>query len=119
MQVSGRGVGWERIGEPIGDLTGDVTCDSMAGLTGELMGDLAGDIGEEEAAARVGEERVEGLWTGAGEGHSGLLAAGDGVVLSSVSSGTKGSGKKRVPGDFTRQGGDVGVIWGKKQKIRI
>lgn len=120
MQVSGRGVGWERIGESTGDLTGDLTGDSMAGLTGEMMGDSAGDLGGDEAgaaAARVGEGTEEGLWAGAGEGHTGLLATGDGVVRSSVtSSGMKGSGKKRVPGDFTRQGGDIGVIcvsgWG-------
>ncbi len=90
---------------------GDRTGDSMVGLNGELMGDSVGEIGGDEtgtltgeaAAARVGEGTEEGSWTGTGEGHSGLLATGgDGVPLVDfVSSGMKGSGKKRVPGDFT------------------
>lgn len=91
---------------------GDLTGDSMVGLTGELMGNLVGEMGGDEAgtltgeaaATRVGEGTEEGSWTGAGEGYSGLLAAGegDGVALTDfVSSGMKGSGKKRVPGDFT------------------
>lgn len=91
---------------------GDLTGDSMAGLTGELMGDLVSEPrGEEagiltgDAAARVGEGTADGSWTGADEGHGGLSAAGegDGVVLSGFSSsGMNGSGKNRVPGDFTR-----------------
>lgn len=109
MQVSGRGVGWEQIGGLTGDLMGDLTGDSVAGLSGEPMGDLVGELGREEtgtlageAAAAVGEWTEERLWAGPGERHCGLLAAGDGVVLSGfVSSGMNGSGKKRVPGDFT------------------
>lgn len=115
MQVSGSGVGWEQIGESTDDLTGDLSGSMTAGCTGELMGDLVVELGrgeagaltgEAETGARVGEGREEGSWTGTGEGHSGLLAAGggEGVVLSAgfVSSGKYGSGKKRVPGDFTR-----------------
>lgn len=114
MQVSGRGVGWEQIGEPAGVLTGDPTGESTAGFTGETTGDLGGD--EAGSAARVGEETGEGLWTGAGEGHSGLLMVGDGLVFSGVgSSRRKGSGKNRLPGDFTGEGGD-GDIWGEKNK---
>lgn len=84
----------------------------MGDLVVELGRGEAGALtGEAETGARVGEGTEEGFWTGTGEGHSGLLAAGEGegegVVLSAgfVSSGKYGSGKKRVPGDFTR------VIW--------
>lgn len=92
----------------------DLTGDSMAGSTGELMGDLVVELGGgeagrltggvEAAAVRVGEKAEEGLWTGTGDRHSGLLAAGEGkgVALSGfVSSGMNGSEKKRVPGVFT------------------
>lgn len=111
MQVSGRGVGCERIGE----LTGD----STTGLTGELMGDLEAAVdqvvvgmmtgGEAAAVAatRVGEGTEEGVCRVAGDGHSGLLVAGggEGVVLSGFvfgSSGMNGSEKKRLPGGITR-----------------
>lgn len=110
MQASGRGVGWEQMGEPTGDFTGDFRGDSTAG-------DLAGDLVGDEAGTLTGEPTdvvEEGSQTGVGEGYRGLLAAGDGVVFS----GTSGSGKKRMPGDVTRAGGDVRVIWQKKQHRR-
>lgn len=122
MQVSGRGVGWERIGELTGDLMGDLTGDSVAGLSGETMGDFVGELGRdktgtlegEAAAAAAGEGTEERLWARPGEGHCGLLVAGDGVVLSGfVSSGMNGSGKKRVPGDFTS------CICKETEKVRI
>ncbi len=79
----------------------------MGDLVVELGRGEAGALtGEAETGARVGEGTEEGSWTGTGEGHSGLLAAGggEGIVPSAgfVSSGKYGSGKKRVPGDFTR-----------------
>ena len=112
-RVSGRGPGWERIGELTGDLTGDATGNWITGFSGEATGDLVGELGGDEAETVKGEATGEGdgegagtdkaSWTGAGEGHSGLLAAGERLVLSGfVSSGMNGSGKKRVPGDFTR-----------------
>lgn len=97
----------------------DPAGDSMAGSTGELVGDLVVELGGGEAgtlteeveaavAVGVGERAEEGSWTGKGDRHSGLLADGEGkgVVLSGfVSSGMNGSGKKRVPGVFTK------LIW--------
>lgn len=118
MQVSGRGVGCEQIGERTAGLTGEMTAeptgDLMVDSAGELMGDLVvkvggGEVGSlaggVEAAGSVGEMAVEGSRTGTGDWHGGLLAAGEGegVVLSGcVSSGRNGSGKKRVPGLFSR-----------------
>lgn len=98
MQVSGREIGWERIGELTGDLMGDPT-----GLCGETMGDLVGEPGRDEAGTVAGDGAVVGEGTEEGEGHCGLLATGDAVALSSfVSSGLNGSGKKPVPGGFMR-----------------
>lgn len=115
MQVSGKGVGWERIGDPTDDFRGDLRGDSSAGFTGELMDSAAGDIGggDEAGAAIVapagdGDGSGEKSWTGAGEGHTGLLVVGDGIIFSTLgSSETSGSGKNRVPGDFTSPGGDI------------
>lgn len=91
----------------MGDPTGDSTAGELMGdLVSELRGDEAGRL-TGEAAVGVGEGTEEGCWTGAGEGHSGLLAAREGVEPSVfLSSGMNGSGKKRMPGDFT------GVICG-------
>lgn len=94
--------------------------DSLGGCSGEAAGGLVGERGGDEAevgvltgveaAALVGEGTGDNCWTGAGEGHSGLLEVGDGVIFSGfVSSGMKGSGKKRRPGDFT------GLIYKTKQ----
>lgn len=67
-----------------------------------------------EVAAGVGDGSEERAWTGEDEGLRGLLAAGDRDVFSGfISSGIKGSVKKRVPGDFT------GVIWKETEKLRI
>lgn len=95
----------------MGDRTGDSTAGEMMGdLVSELRGDEAGRL-MGEAAVRVGEGTEEGSWTGGGEGHSGLLAAGEGVEPSVfLSSGMNGSGKKRAPGDFTS------VIWKRKKE---
>lgn len=80
------------------------------------MGEGGGDEAEVgvltgvAAAAKVGKGTGDDSWTGAGEGHSGLLEVGDGVIFSGfVSSGMKGSGKKWTPGDFT------GLIYKTKQ----
>lgn len=113
MQVSGKGVGWEQIGEITGDLTGDLTGDFIVGLNGLSTGDLVSELGGDEAESLTGEAAAaetgagegtdKGSWTGAVGGHSGLLAAGEGIVLSGfVSSDRNGSEKNRVPGDFTR-----------------
>lgn len=70
------------------------------------MCDLVGELGRDETGTLAGESATalvrEGFWAGPGEGHSGLLVARDGAVLSGfVSSGMSGSGKKPVPGDLT------------------
>lgn len=107
MWFSGREVGWEQIGELSGDLTGDVRGNSV--LTGEQTGDLADiDEGGMAGAAETGDG-TDGA-SAAGEGQRGLFVAEDGdeaPLTAFVSSGRKGSEKKRAPGDFSKQGGDV------------
>lgn len=80
-------------------------------LTGELTSDLAdADAGDMAGAGETGEGEEWGSWTAAAEGQTGLFAAGDGeeTALSTfLSSGRKGSEKKRAPGDFNKPAGDV------------
>lgn len=111
MRGSSREVGWEQIGERTAGWTAAAARlegDLSAGVTGELArGDLAvrAGRGEEESLAGRGEAGEEGGRTGAGEHDAGLLAVGEGdaaVVSGFVSSGRNGSGKKRLPGLFSR-----------------
>lgn len=114
MWGSSREVGWEQIGERTAGWTGEAAArlagDLSAGVTGELTrGDLAvrAGRGEEGPLAGRGEAVGEtGEKTGAGERIAGLLAVGEGdgavVVSGVVSSGRNGSGKKRLPGLFSR-----------------
>lgn len=105
----------------------DLAGDSMAGSTGEPTRELFVELGGGEAgtlrgkaeaavAVRAGERAEEGSGTRTGDRHNGLLVAGEGVevVLSSgISSGMNGSGKKRVPGVFSK------LIWKESNEIRI
>lgn len=117
MWGSSREVGWEQIGERTAGWTGEAAArlagDLSAGVTGELTrGDLAVRVGRGEEGPLAGrgeaveETGEEGEKTGAGKRNAGLLAVGegDGVVVVSglVSSGRNGSGKKRLPGLFSR-----------------
>ena len=122
MRDSGRGVGWERIGELVGDLTGDLTGDSLSGFTGEGTDEVvfeagaveAGSLTGEAATAAEGDGTEEENGTGAGDGLDGLLTAGDTVAFSgSGSSVGNGSVKKRVSGGFTE------VACKKTEKFRI
>lgn len=96
VRVSGSEMGWERIGELSGDLTGDWP----DGFSGEAMGETGGEeAGEAEGRVMAGAGDGMGAENETDEGLSGFLTAGDTAVFSS--SGKKGTGKKRMPGDFT------------------
>lgn len=52
---------------------------------------------------RIGDTNVIGVF--------GVLASGDGRTSGLASSGKKGSGKKRVPGDLISPGLKLSLIW--------
>lgn len=84
-------------------------------LTGELTSDLADtdDVGDLAGAGETGDGEEWGSWTAAGEEQTGVFADGGGeeAVLSAlVSSGRKGSEKKRALGDFSKPAGYVRFV---------
>lgn len=100
-------------GEPTGDLTGFRTGEALGGeaLGGEALGGEAPGGEAPEGEALEGEApggEATGGEAGPGEGDSGLPGIGDGTALAGSEGAARGSGKKRVTGDFSEQGGDVG-----------